>query len=466
MISFANDWSPAFCILHMVCRLLNLFSLFCGAAIVTESLADMRHSAATSTSRIICAEILSSMFFGVSFLVGSLAQPVDSGVWGAFGNHRTCSIQGFCVIFGSTAFSLYDSSLGITFLLLVKYRWTTKSLRRLEIFFHVLAVGVSLLFSVALLHIDGFGTNGKFTCYVQDIHADCEQSPDLPACVRGLRAESLRQVLALLHILSLPTSAACMIVIYCSVRRQEERNAAYTAPYEESAVAAPGSTLRSSIKSTTTPGRRNTLSRQVAIEGLLYTTTVYFTLLPVALVQLVSFFTGVYNPILYAISLTISSPAAIYHIIIFVRRRKEMRTAFGRLSKRMVVACLKGVRATWLLPVETPKSRTESTPPTQFTTSSVDMRQSTAMSGSLRQSGVSSVRQSATSSVDLRQSTVTLTSPVEEEPAEASLNESLSILDPLQSDNHDEDDALASQSKLNMWSIDEVDDPMLHLRFL
>ena len=88
--------------------------------------------------RLMLGMSLCEMMNSFSMLMATLPVPRDlDGVWGAVGNDATCVAQGFVMQLGGSACFVYNATLTLYFLLVVKYRLREEVLKKREWIFHV-----------------------------------------------------------------------------------------------------------------------------------------------------------------------------------------------------------------------------------------------------------------------------------------------------------------------------------------
>lgn len=90
-------------------------------------------------------------------------------VYGAIGNHATCSLSGFLTQM-AIASPLYNGSLSLYYLLTINYNWPDIEIRRIEKWLHILPLGYALLSSSIALGLDMYG-NVEWLCWIK---------PDVP----------------------------------------------------------------------------------------------------------------------------------------------------------------------------------------------------------------------------------------------------------------------------------------------
>jgi len=107
-----------------------------------EQLADWRDALGTERGSSVTTRVLfflncNFMIFSIAMILGRTLQPVNDDnslhvTWGAFGTQATCNVQGFVSHALAMAFYMQDATLSLSYLLMIQYKWTETSLRKLQ----------------------------------------------------------------------------------------------------------------------------------------------------------------------------------------------------------------------------------------------------------------------------------------------------------------------------------------------
>jgi len=135
-------------------------SMPCSFFIVCEVIHDHRtRGSTTSIQRTLlamsCVDILASS----AWFMSTWATPEENGWAYAAGNQRTCDYQGFLLQLAIGA-PLYNSSLALLYLLMIKMRWTDEQLRRVEVWIHASILSFTIGTSIFLLQIEQYNHIG------------------------------------------------------------------------------------------------------------------------------------------------------------------------------------------------------------------------------------------------------------------------------------------------------------------
>lgn len=101
----------------------------------------------------------------LAFAVIALPLPIDSGIYGARGNHWTCAIQGFMVQIGATV-PCYNACICVWSWVHIKYNIHPDLFKeKIEPYCHALSIGAPLLLAIFNAAVDLYGPRG-FYCWV------------------------------------------------------------------------------------------------------------------------------------------------------------------------------------------------------------------------------------------------------------------------------------------------------------
>ena len=125
-------------------------------------------------------DILSS----TAWFVSSWAVPRGTFALSA-GNVATCNVQGFLLQLAIGA-PLYNCSLSLYYLLVLKYRWTDPQMAGIEKWVHAIILSFSLGSAILLLPLEQYNPTGA-VCWVMGNPPNCDENHD-EACQRGEHA--------------------------------------------------------------------------------------------------------------------------------------------------------------------------------------------------------------------------------------------------------------------------------------
>jgi hypothetical protein len=126
--------------------------------------------------RLICGLSCSDVISSTAYFLGTWLVPSreigDFGpVYGAVGNHATCSLSGFLTQM-TIASPLYNGSLSLYYLLTINYNWPDERIKKIEKWLHILPLGYALLSSSIALGLDMYG-NVEWLCWIKpDVEDD------------------------------------------------------------------------------------------------------------------------------------------------------------------------------------------------------------------------------------------------------------------------------------------------------
>jgi len=99
------------------------------------------------------------------FALSTLPIPYDSGVYGARGNEKTCTAQGFILQFVITS-PCYNLILAYYFMLVIRYHKTENKLRKIEPLLHVIPLLVGSITSFLSLGLELY-MNANLWCWIK-----------------------------------------------------------------------------------------------------------------------------------------------------------------------------------------------------------------------------------------------------------------------------------------------------------
>ena len=101
----------------------------------------------------------------IAYAMTPLVSPRDSKFYGAIGNDRTCSAQGFLLILG-LAVPMYNTSLSLFYLLIIRYNVRRATLSaKIEPFLHAVSILAPLTLAIVSLSVGGINSE-SVACYL------------------------------------------------------------------------------------------------------------------------------------------------------------------------------------------------------------------------------------------------------------------------------------------------------------
>jgi hypothetical protein len=222
-------------------------------------------------------DFLNQFFHSV---IGPAMVPKGIGVPGAVGNQLTCDIQGFLAYATGAASGLYNVSLAICYLLIVRYRYTDEQLRKLEPYFFYPPVSMFLLMAIAGLPFQIYNFNGQKTCFIGASPIDCDNVDSPIECERGTIYMYWNYANAFVIFLAACAIIFCMIRIYSAVLKQDRSGDRFRFRMSSSARASANvnnGPRRSALD------RSRELSNTMKSQGLWYSGAFLFTFFPLML---------------------------------------------------------------------------------------------------------------------------------------------------------------------------------------
>lgn len=257
-------------VLAIVPKFTSAISIPCSCFIIYEVIQDHKRKRATAIKRALlgmsCIDVLASS----AWFLSTWAVPESSGFAFARGNMASCNYQGFLLQLAVGA-PLYNSSLALFYLLMIKNRWTTAHFdkSKIEWYVHGFILTFSIGTSILLLFLKQYN-HIQAVCWVIGLPQGCGNSsyqpnPDVP-CVRGdyAWAYGLGLFYGPLWICVVACTAS-MFILYNEVRKTHLRSRRYT------------SAIQGMQHSTNRSGQDTT---RVAIQAILYSLSFVITWMP------------------------------------------------------------------------------------------------------------------------------------------------------------------------------------------
>lgn len=185
----------------------------------------------TAVQRTLVAMSAVDVLASVAWFFSTWAVPAESGFAYASGNEATCNAQGFLLQVAIGA-PLYNCSLALLYLLMIKMRWTDQQLRKVERWIHAVVLVWTLGTAVLLLPLGQYNHIAA-VCWVIGAPKGCgnssfQEDPGVP-CERGNYAWAWG--LALFYIplwICVLACCASMVLLYQEVRQTHKRSMRYS----------------------------------------------------------------------------------------------------------------------------------------------------------------------------------------------------------------------------------------------
>lgn len=264
-----------------------IISIPCSFLIICEVIHQHRLGKTTTTSNgttavqrallvMSCIDILASL----AWFMSTWAVPTESGFIYASGNQKTCNFQGFLLQLAIGA-PLYNCSLALFYLLMIKFRWTEDQIKVVERYVNIFILTFTIGTSILLLPLNQYNHIGA-VCWVIGDPVDCgnssfQENPN-EVCERGDYAWVYG--LALFYAPLWICVIACvssMIILYQEVRKVHQKS------LRHSMRIIPGETARSSrgsVIGSSLQHRSSQDTKKVAIQAMLYSLSFLITWMP------------------------------------------------------------------------------------------------------------------------------------------------------------------------------------------
>ena len=257
-----------------VARAAGILTLMGSGYIIQDIAKDAARRKPTKNRIILFMSICDFLFGFFNSMLGPVMAPRDTGAPGAVGNVASCTLQGFLSYTPGFASSLFNVSLALCYLLMVRYEFSDERLRNLEKYFLYLPIGLSLIIAISALPFQVYNFGGQ-SCALNYSPLFCDRDDSPVDCQRGeLHTYWLLTYSAgiFLSAVSIITSMVLMFMTILQRERSGDRFR-FTAP------AAASSPAR---------GRpRRDLTNTMRNQGLWYSGAYLFSFAPLVLKELI-----------------------------------------------------------------------------------------------------------------------------------------------------------------------------------
>ena len=184
--------------------------------------------------RLLMSLSVADLFFSCGSFLSTFVSPRDlTYIWGNIGTVATCEIQGFLLLVGYVASPLFNAALAATYVSMVRYNATDQKLKTFEPFIHGLIWCLALMMAIIPLPYDMYN-NAYEVCWVTPAPDGCKFDESIP-CERGEKAEIYENILSFFPVWPcIIVCAACMCLMWCTVREMENANAKYANNFHSS----------------------------------------------------------------------------------------------------------------------------------------------------------------------------------------------------------------------------------------
>jgi hypothetical protein len=273
-------------------RIAGILTVICAGYIIQDVVKDAGRRKATKNRIILLMSVcdfLNQLFHSV---IGSAMVPKDTGVPGAAGNQISCDVQGFVAYVGGAASGLYNVSLAICYLLMVRYRYTDEQLRKLEPYFLYPPIIMCLLMSIAGLPFQIYNFGGNLTCFIGASPIDCNNIESPVECERGKMYMYWNYANAVVIFLAACTISFCMIKIYLAVLQQDRSGDWFRFPASSNTISSStnGISSRATTRANNNVNDRHSnanpsreLSNMIRMQGLWYSVAFFLSFFPLML---------------------------------------------------------------------------------------------------------------------------------------------------------------------------------------
>lgn len=218
-----QEWlnSSRFRALGIISRCIGILTVL-GVAFIIQDITKCPVRRKLTKNRIMLYMSICDLIYAfICPVLGSSMAPTDIGVPGAMGNQASCTFQGFIAnTFGHTS-AIYNCSLALCYLLIVRYDYSEEQLRILEPYFLIIPPVTMLFISIPGLPLGIYNFNGTYKCYLSASPLNCEKAGSPVECERGESQIYWRHISSGLFFIGFCIIFSCMVQMYNAVLQQE-----------------------------------------------------------------------------------------------------------------------------------------------------------------------------------------------------------------------------------------------------
>ena len=226
--------------LAISCKVSSFVSIVGSSIVIYQIIAPKKRKAMLKTmyNRIILTISTMDVIGSLAMFMSTWPIPKDTihddWIWGNIGNQTTCNIQGYFIQSSVLSVSICTSFLCIYFMLLIRYNWSERRLRKMEL---MMRGAICLVFICSTIPLLTEAYNPTlFACWIQSYPIDCDTSDEYE-CLRGENTENLRKIFVTTPICScVLIITITMSLLYISVREQEKSVSRYRVSYRSESL--------------------------------------------------------------------------------------------------------------------------------------------------------------------------------------------------------------------------------------
>jgi cytochrome bd-type quinol oxidase subunit 2 len=262
--SFIETWlnSSERRAIEIIARSVGIFTILGAGYIIQDITKDAARRKRTKNRIMLFMSIsdLMAAFFGS--VLGTLMVPEWTGVPGAMGNQLSCDIQGFFAYASGLASGMFNVSLALCYLLMVRHEYSDERLHELESYFLYTPLVLSIIIAIPGLPFRIYNFYGVYSCHPNASPLNCDQAQSPIECERGELYKYWWYVNSANFLTGVCIIITCMAKMYTTVLNRERG----------------GDQFR--FSPTASNIQRRTLSNAMRSQGLWYSGAFLFSFFP------------------------------------------------------------------------------------------------------------------------------------------------------------------------------------------
>ncbi len=230
-----DDW-PAY--LMWIQKFFATLSIICSYVVCREIISDLKQRPSRKRSgsqkssdgnvplqrsigRILLNVSISDIVFSFAVFLGEWPAPKDTWyIHHAAGNQQLCTFQGWLRALGYMASPMFSVALNAFYLLLIRYRWQTSDLSKLEKKVTIAIWIYAFVLSIIPIPLEAYNSDWD-VCWIVPSPLDCVGDE----CTRGLMASKLEIFYSFIHIWTcIIISIILMVMLFRTVKNLEDKS--------------------------------------------------------------------------------------------------------------------------------------------------------------------------------------------------------------------------------------------------
>jgi hypothetical protein len=207
--------------IEIIARSVGIFTVLGAGYIIQDITKDAERRKRTKNRIMLVMSICDLMTAFCGSVIGTTMVPEWTGVPGAMGNQLTCDIQGFFAYASGLASGMFNVSLALCYLLMVRHKYSDERLHGLEPYFLYTPLVLSIMLAIPGFPFRIYNFYGTYSCHVNASPLNCDQAQSPIECERGELYKYWWYVNSAIFSAGACIIITCMAKMYTTVLQQE-----------------------------------------------------------------------------------------------------------------------------------------------------------------------------------------------------------------------------------------------------